>query len=270
MSTYLVGDIQGCLDELQLLLEQVQFNKDQDTLWVAGDLVARGPKSLETLRFIKSLGHSAKIVLGNHDLHLIAVSLGIHRAKPKDQTLPILEADDCHQLIEWLRHQPLLAEHPKFVMTHAGIYPTWSLEQARSAAWEVETVLRGDNWKYLIQKMYANHPDKWSDSLQGIERLRFIINAFTRMRYCHLDGRLDMDSKLPPDEVNPMELIPWFEFKNRLPLSKVAIFGHWAALMGVDNEHVIGLDTGCVWGNHMTMLRWEDKRYFKQAALSHQ
>ncbi|GEA50483.1 bis(5'-nucleosyl)-tetraphosphatase, symmetrical [Vibrio inusitatus NBRC 102082] len=267
MSNYLVGDIQGCLDELLLLLEEVNFNPQQDTLWVAGDLVARGPKSLETLRFIRSMGDSAKIVLGNHDLHLIAISLGVHKAKPKDKTLPIFEADDCSELIEWLRHQPLLAEHPEFVMSHAGIYPLWTLDEARNAAQEVEKALSGDNWKKLIKKMYGNSPDIWDPLLEGMPRLRFTINAMTRMRYCYHDGRLDMDSKLPPEEVDKSKLIPWFELEQRVQLPKKAIFGHWAALMGTDSHSVIGLDTGCVWGNHMTMLRWEDKRYFTQAAL---
>lgn len=267
MSNYLVGDIQGCLDELLLLLEKVSFVPQKDTLWVAGDLVARGPKSLETLRFIRSMGDSAKVVLGNHDLHLIAVSLGIHKAKPKDKTLPILDADDCSALIDWLRRQPLLVEHPEFVMSHAGIYPLWTLDEAREATQEVEQALSGDNWKKLIKKMYGNSPDIWDPSLEGMSRLRFTINAMTRMRYCYHDGRLDMDSKLPPEEVDKNELIPWFELEQRVSLPKKSIFGHWAALMGTDSHNVIGLDTGCVWGNHMTMLRWEDKRYFTQAAL---
>ncbi|GAD78746.1 symmetrical bis(5'-nucleosyl)-tetraphosphatase [Vibrio ezurae] len=267
MSNYLVGDIQGCLDELLLLLEQVHFNAEKDTLWVAGDLVARGPKSLETLRFIKGLGNSAKVVLGNHDLHLIAVSLGIHNAKPRDKTQPILEAEDRHQLIHWLRQQPILAEHPEFVMSHAGIYPLWDLAQAKAAATEVESELRGDNWQSLIKQMYGNSPDVWHPSLQGMQRLRFIINAFTRMRYCYHDGRLDMASKLPPEQEDKSKLLPWFELTQRKPLPKKAIFGHWAALMGIDAQQVIGLDTGCVWGNYMTLLRWEDKRYFTQAAL---
>lgn len=267
MSTYIVGDIQGCLSELKLLLLQADFNPTQDTLWVAGDLVARGPESLETLRFIKRLGESAKVVLGNHDLHLLAVSLGVHKAKARDKTLPILEAEDRDELLEWLRKQPLLAEHPEFLLSHAGVYPLWDLQTARLAAREVEEQLQGENWRKLIRNMYANKPDSWDSSLEGYERARFIINAFTRMRYCYSDGRLDMDSKLPPQEVDKSMLIPWFELPQRIELEKTVIFGHWAALMGMDSEKAIGLDTGCVWGNHMTMLRWEDKRYFHQAAL---
>lgn len=267
MSHYIVGDIQGCLPELKLLLVQVDFDPQKDTLWIAGDLVARGPESLETLRFVKGLEDSAKVVLGNHDLHLLAVSLGVHRAKEKDKTIPILEAEDRDELLEWLRKQPLLSEHPEFVLSHAGIYPLWDLNTSRNAAKEIEEQLQGDNWQELIRNMYANKPDTWDESLTGYERSRFIINAFTRMRYCYSDGRLDMDSKLPPEDVDKTVLLPWFELPERIELEKTAIFGHWAALMGLDSKEAIGLDTGCVWGNHMTMLRWEDKRYFHQAAL---
>ncbi|CAM2809007.1 symmetrical bis(5'-nucleosyl)-tetraphosphatase [Vibrio rarus] len=267
MSNYLVGDIQGCLDELLLLLEQVSFNPDKDTLWIAGDLVARGPKSLETLRFIRSMGDAVNVVLGNHDLHLIAISLGLHKANPKDKTLAILQATDCQEIIHWLRQQPLLVEHPEFVMTHAGIYPLWTLQQAREAAQEVQSMLSGEHWQQLIQQMYGNSPDIWQESLSGMPRLRFAINALTRMRYCYHDGRLDMASKQPPELEDSAVLVPWFELNSRKKLQKTAVFGHWAALMGIDSQQVIGLDTGCVWGNYMTMLRWEDKRYFTQAAL---
>ncbi|GAM67634.1 bis(5'-nucleosyl)-tetraphosphatase [Vibrio sp. JCM 19236] len=158
MSNYIVGDIQGCLSELKLLLVQVDFNLQQDTLWIAGDLVARGPESLETLRFVKGLGSSAKVVLGNHDLHLLAVSLGVHRAKEKDKTIPILKAEDRDELLEWLRKKPLLAEHPEFILSHAGIYPLWDLTTSRNAAKEIEAQLQGENWQELIRNMYANKP----------------------------------------------------------------------------------------------------------------
>ncbi|WP_394145743.1 bis(5'-nucleosyl)-tetraphosphatase (symmetrical) ApaH [Vibrio atypicus] len=268
MSTYIVGDIQGCFDELQLLLEQANFNPQQDTLWLAGDLVARGPKSLETLRFIKSLRQSAKVILGNHDLHLLAVSLGIHKVKNKDKTAPIFEAEDKDELLNWLRNQPLLAEHDEFVMCHAGISPQWDLTQARSCACEVEAILQSDNWPWLIENMYQNQPDLWDDKLQGIERYRYIINAYTRMRFCLPDGQLDMDCKLPPNEVSDTQFTPWFLLEQRIPLNKTVLFGHWAALEGYEGSDVIGLDTGCVWGGRLTMLRWEDKTFFSQQALS--
>ncbi|MGD8111902.1 bis(5'-nucleosyl)-tetraphosphatase (symmetrical) ApaH [Vibrio sp. TRT 17S01] len=266
MANYIVGDIQGCFDELQLLLKQADFDPNRDTLWVAGDLVARGNKSLETLRFIKSLGASAKVVLGNHDLHLLAVSLGIHRVKDKDKTAPILDAADKHDLLEWLRHQPLLQEHDEFVMCHAGISPQWNLDTARSAAREVEALLQSEQWIWLIENMYCNQPDRWEEDLAGIARYRYIINAFTRMRFCFLDARLDMECKLPPQQLTDHTLMPWFQLPQRIPLEKTVLFGHWAALEGYQNTEVIGLDTGCVWGGDLTMLRWEDKQYFVQPA----
>ncbi|UUM30276.1 bis(5'-nucleosyl)-tetraphosphatase (symmetrical) ApaH [Vibrio japonicus] len=267
MSTYIVGDIQGCFDELQQLLEQVHFDPKQDTLWIAGDLVARGPKSLETLRFVKSLGSCAKVVLGNHDLHLLAVSLGVHKLKNKDKTAPIFTADDKEHLLAWLRKQPLLAEHDEFVVCHAGISPLWTLEQARANAREVETILKSDDWAWLIENMYSNQPDLWSDSLKGLDRYRYIINAYTRMRFCFTDGRLDMECKLSPEEVVEEGLIPWFQLKDRVTIDKTILFGHWAALEGYIGGDVIGLDTGCVWGGNLTMLRWEDKKFFTQQAM---
>lgn len=267
MATYIVGDIQGCFDELKQLIDTVQFDPTIDQLWIAGDLVARGPKSLETLRFIKSLGDSARVVLGNHDLHLLAVSLGIHRIKDKDKTAPIFSAADKDELLSWLRHQPLLAEHDEFVMSHAGISPQWDLTTARSTAREVEQILQSDSWAWLIENMYANQPDFWSDDLQGIERYRYIINAYTRMRYCFANSRLDMACKLPPNEVNEDDLIPWFALPNRIKLDKKVLFGHWAALEGHNGKYEIGLDTGCVWGGVLTMLRWEDQQFFVQPAL---
>ncbi|MFM2588813.1 bis(5'-nucleosyl)-tetraphosphatase (symmetrical) ApaH [Vibrio sp. TBV020] len=268
MANYIVGDLQGCFDELLLLLQQADFDASEDTLWVAGDLVARGPKSLEVLRFIRSLGSSAKVILGNHDLHLLAVSLGLFKVKEKDQTAPIFNAEDKDELLEWLRQQPLMAEHDEFVMCHAGISPQWTLAQARKSSHEIEEILQSEQWPWLIENMYANQPDLWSEDLDGIERYRYIINAFTRMRFCFPDGRLDMACKLPPKEVNDGSLVPWFQLESRIKLEKPVLFGHWAALEGYEGEEVIGLDTGCVWGGHLTMLRWEDKQFFTQAALS--
>ncbi|RTZ14940.1 bis(5'-nucleosyl)-tetraphosphatase (symmetrical) [Vibrio aquaticus] len=268
MANYIVGDLQGCYDELQLLLEQVNFNPINDTLWVAGDLVARGPKSLEVLRFLRSLGDSAKVILGNHDLHLLAVSLGLFKIKKKDQTAPIFSASDKNELLDWLRHQPLMAEHDEFVMCHAGISPEWTLIDARRATKEIENILQSDQWPWLIENMYANQPDTWSEKLEGIERYRYIINAFTRMRFCFPDGRLDMECKLPPKQINDGSMIPWFQLDSRITLEKTVLFGHWAALEGYEGEEVIGLDTGCVWGGCLTMLRWEDKQFFTQQALS--
>ena len=266
MSTYLVGDIQGCFDDLRFLLEQANFNPQHDELWLSGDLVARGPKSLETLRFVKSLGNNATTVLGNHDLHLLAVAHGLAKAKRKDKIQPILDAPDREELLAWLRRQPLLAEHPRhpFVMVHAGISPQWDLATARSQAREVEACLRSDDYLWLLENMYGNGPDRWTPGLTGIEQYRYTINALTRMRFCHPDGRLDMTCKLSPEHPEIGALKPWFDLPRQQPLEKTVIFGHWAALMGHEDQHVIGLDTGCVWGNSMTLLRWEDSARFEK------
>lgn len=262
MATYIVGDIQGCFDELTQLLSLANFDKEHDELWVAGDLVARGPKSLQTLRFLKKL--DAKIILGNHDLHLLATSIGSKSPKPKDKVSPILEAHDSEALLTWLRLQPLLREHPihKFVMVHAGILPAWSITQAKQLAQEVETVLHGSDYKNLLTNMYGNSTVKWNDSLSGIERLRYIINVFTRMRYCTLDGDLEFDNKLAPDKTDNSVLKPWFEIDTRNHQQPI-LFGHWAALLGqTGKDDLYALDTGCVWGNSLTMLRWQDKKLF--------
>lgn len=264
MSTYVVGDIQGCLDELLSLLEKVSFDTEKDQLWVAGDLVARGQKSLETLRFIKNLGSSAKVVLGNHDLHLLAVSIGRFSAKPKDNTSDILVAEDKDKLLNWLRKQPLFIEHKEFVLCHAGISPQWDLKTARSVSKEIEELLQGDDWQWLIKNMYGDAPETWSKKLSGIERYRYIINAFTRMRFVGVNGELDMAQKKPPSQVQDNSLTPWFQYPDRKPIEKTILFGHWAALEGYKSKHFIGLDTGCVWGGSLTMIRWEDKKYFTQ------
>ncbi|PKF62637.1 bis(5'-nucleosyl)-tetraphosphatase [Psychromonas sp. psych-6C06] len=267
MGTYIIGDIQGCCDELQQLLELASFDADKDELWITGDLVARGPKSLQTLRFVKGLGESAKIILGNHDLHLLATWQGLHKPKKGDKLEDLLNAPDCETLLQWLRQQPLLLRHPKFnfVMVHAGISPQWTIEQAEALAREVEIELHGSEFKGLLHKMYGNHPNSWSESLQGEQRLRFIINAFTRMRYCFLDGSLEFKNKLNPENTDRSVMKPWFEIATRDHDSPI-LFGHWAALMGkVNTQGVYALDTGCVWGNSLTMLRWEDKKRFSLA-----
>jgi bis(5'-nucleosyl)-tetraphosphatase (symmetrical) len=268
LANYIVGDIQGCCDELLRLLDRVKFSPSEDTLWLAGDLVARGPKSLQTLELIISLGNAAKTVLGNHDLHLLAVSLGLFPAKKKDKTLPIIESEKITEFVDWIRHQPLLLEHEDFVLTHAGISPQWDLQTARTSAKEIETILKSDSWDWLIKNMYSNLPNKWNPKLEGLERYRYIINVFTRMRYCYADASLDMACKLPPSEVTDNHLLPWFKAPNRLPIEKSVIFGHWAALDGYFEDNLIGLDTGCVWGGQLTMLDWEKQRTISQPSLA--
>lgn len=268
MALYLVGDIQGCFDELQLLLKQVNFSA-QDTLWLTGDLVARGPKSLKTLRWVKQQSN-VHTVLGNHDLHLLAVAEGIRPAKDKDKINSILTAPDKSELIHWLRQQPLLLRHPELplVMTHAGIYPRWSVEQASMLADEVAQQLRGPHYLSLLQQMYGDGPAIWSYQLTGPARWRFIINALTRMRFCHPNGTLELNTKVSPENADEL-LIPWFELHHQHQFTHHRIvFGHWASLMGKTNrDRYIALDTGCVWGNELTMLCWQTGKYYKQPML---
>ncbi|WP_264877768.1 symmetrical bis(5'-nucleosyl)-tetraphosphatase [Vibrio agarivorans] len=266
-ANYIVGDIQGCHDELLLLLDKVNFNPTTDKLWIAGDLVARGPKSLDTLRFAYQHRESVQIVLGNHDLHLLAVSLGVKRVKDKDRTAPIFDAPDRDELLQWLRCQPLLAEHPEFVMSHAGIPPCWDLDTARSQARHVESILQSDRFAWLMENMYQNQPDQWQTDLDGLDRIIYTINGLTRMRFVTSDGRLDMDCKLPPQELAESSLMPWFDWPNREPINKGVIFGHWAALQGYQKNGVYGLDTGCVWGGELTLLHWETQKTYTQSAL---
>lgn len=268
MATYLVGDLHGCLTELQELLAQAQFDPQHDTLWLTGDLIARGPESLDTLRYIHALGDCAKTVLGNHDLHLLATAEGFAKPKVKDKVLALLEAEDAPLLLDWLRHQPLMQEHDEFVVTHAGLSPDWDLPTARQGNVEIIQALQSDDYQALLKNMYGNGPSRWQANLTGIDRQRYIINAFTRMRFCHPDGALDMHCKLPPNDPNVGDLVPWFDLPWK-QFEKPVIFGHWAALMGHEDAHCIGLDTGCVWGEYLTLLRWEDKtRFIARASQS--
>lgn len=266
MSTYLIGDVHGCYDELRALLQQVDFNPEQDTLWLTGDLVARGPGSLEVLRYVKSLGDAVRLVMGNHDLHLLAVYAGISRNKPKDRLTPLLEADDADELINWLRRQPLLQvdEEKKLVMGHAGITPQWDIETAKKCAREVEAVLASDSYPLFLDAMYGDMPNNWSEDLTGLARLRFSTNALTRMRYCFPNGQLDMICKDAPESALP-PLKPWFNIAGPVARDYTIVFGHWASLEGKGTpEGIIGLDTGCCWGGTLTLLHWETQRYVVQ------
>jgi bis(5'-nucleosyl)-tetraphosphatase (symmetrical) len=269
MSTYIIGDVHGCYDELTALLNQVNFRPEADTLWLTGDLVARGPKSLEVLRYVRNLGDSVRIVLGNHDLHLLAVYAGISRNKPKDLVTPLLEAPDADALINWLRRQPLLQvdETKQLVMAHAGITPQWDLATAIACAGEVSAVLSSDSYPLFLDAMYGDMPNNWSPQLTGLARLRFSTNALTRMRYCFANGQLDMYCKDAPGNA-PSLLKPWFLLPGPVREEYSIAFGHWASLEGQGTpEGVYALDTGCCWGGALTCLRWEDKTWFRQASL---
>ena len=255
MAVYAIGDLQGCYTALRRLLDKLKFDPTSDNLWFVGDLVNRGAESLATLRFVKSLGTSATSVLGNHDLHLLAVNLGVRKIHPKDTFDEILQARDRQELIAWLRQQPLLHHDPSlgFTMVHAGIYPFWNLDKARALAKEVEQVLAGDHYADLIKTMYGNQPSKWDDRLQGTDRLRFIINAFTRMRYCNSQGKLEFENKLRPG-TQPESYLPWFEISKSINKETKIVFGHWSTLKKTHNKNIIALDKGCVWGGYLSAI----------------
>ncbi|MGL6175613.1 MAG: symmetrical bis(5'-nucleosyl)-tetraphosphatase [Vibrionaceae bacterium] len=273
MAIYFVGDVHGCFAELQALLAQAQFDKTRGHLYFTGDLVARGPDSLSVLRFVKSLGDHGHAVLGNHDLHLLAVGFGLQKEHPADKISPILQAPDKLELLGWLRTRPLLIHKaiknhcsPGFVLTHAGIAPAWDLAQAKSYAHEAQQLLRGEQATWLLQNMYGNEPAQWSDTLTGIARYRYIFNAFTRMRFCTKDGALDLTTKETP--AAEQALIPWFLVENSPLIAETRVFGHWAALGGYFSDRLLGVDTGCVWNGALTMVRWEDSTRFTQQRLS--
>ncbi|MFC3150803.1 symmetrical bis(5'-nucleosyl)-tetraphosphatase [Litoribrevibacter euphylliae] len=262
MSTYAIGDIQGCYDELLALLDLIEFDPSEDTVWLAGDLVNRGPKSLETLRYVKSLGKSAISVLGNHDLHLLACAHGIKKAKGSLKA--ILEAPDRDELLNWLCQQPLVHHSSKlnFTMVHAGIPPIWDLKKAIKLSREVEAVLQSDSRQSYFEHMYGDQPDTWSDDLTGLDRLRVITNYFTRMRFCNEAGKLELETKETADNW-PEGYQPWFNFRRAKLKKQRLVFGHWAALEGnTQSDTVFGLDTGCVWGGALTALRLEDLQRF--------
>ena len=268
MATYAIGDIQGCFEPLQRLLDKVGFDARKDHLWIAGDLVNRGPQSLEVLRFLKQLGHRARCVLGNHDLHLLAVYYGKQKSKRNDTLDLILHAPDVDELMDWLRHQPLvqLDEARNWCMSHAGLPPQWSARKARKLSQEVEAVLQGDAPERFFKAMYGNLPARWSSELQGINRLRAIVNYLTRMRFVDGMGSLELDSKEGLGTA-PNGFGPWFSHPQRKAANTRLLFGHWAALEGkVDVTNVFALDTGCVWGGKLTALRLEDEKYFRVAA----
>jgi len=265
MAVYFVGDIQGCYSELDALLTKVGFSKNNDQLYVAGDLVARGPNSLETLRFIKSLKESAKVVLGNHDLHLLAVYHGIKKVKKQDQLSALLSAPDVASLMAWLIQQPLIQKLPneETYMSHAGLSPQWTPKKALEQAEIAQQHLTSPTSQTWLSNMYGEQPTSWHDANDELSRFRFTINSLTRMRYCHSDGSLDFSCKEGPSSA-PKELSPWFEFQH-ISDNTQWIFGHWAALMGYcPANNIYALDTGCVWGQHLTMLRWHDKKIFTE------
>ena len=267
MSTYAIGDVQGCYPELRALLRECGFDARRDRVWFAGDLVNRGPRSLEVLRFISDLGDRAQIVLGNHDLHLVASHHGVRRLRARDTFQDVLDAADGEALVDWLRGRPMVHRDPelRFVMAHAGIPPAWTVDEACRLGSELSEALRGLDHSRLLAGMYGNKPDRWRDSLAGLDRLRFVTNAFTRMRYCHADGRLDFSETRPPGAQDP-SLAPWYTLRDAGTDGVRIVFGHWATLQLLAplprTLHVRHVDTGCVWGGSLTALRLDDDREF--------
>jgi len=259
MATYAIGDLQGCYDSLLRLLDKLKFNKSKDTLWFAGDMVNRGPDSLATLRFVKSLGESAITVLGNHDLHLLAIAYNVKTTRSADLQR-ILDAEDRDELLQWLSSRPLLHHDTKlgYTLAHAGIYPFWELQQAQAYANELENTLK-NNLGDFLKHMYGNQPDNWNNSLTGFDRLRFICNSFTRMRFCNNDGTLDFSSNGAPGTI-PDGAISWFDIAERKIKNERILFGHWSTLGNINNKNIYALDTGCVWGGKLTALRIDTEK----------
>lgn len=256
MAVYAIGDLQGCYTELRQLLDTLHFDPARDRLWFVGDLVNRGPESLECLRFVKELGDAAVVTLGNHDLSLLLVMSGVRELSPRHTTGDILLASDRDELFDWLRRRPLLHHDPvlDYVMIHAGLPPQWDLATAVRCARELEAVLRGENYLEYFQGMYGDMPDLWSEELLGTERWRFITNCFTRMRYCTAEGRLDLQEKGRPGTQRE-GLYPWFRAPGRRSADTRILFGHWSTLGLVRENNVVSLDTGCVWGGSLTAMR---------------
>lgn len=272
MSTYVIGDIHGCFDQLQLLLSKIKFSQNNDTLWFTGDLINGGPKSTEVLRFIKGLGNQHICVLGNHDAVLLALAAKIKPAYEINTAGfdPILQAPDCAELIEWLRMRPIIHFDAKFnvLLVHAGVLPQWSLKQIQSYAKEFEDILHSDQAFSFYANLYGDQPDTWQETLTGWPRIRFIYNCFTRMRFCTADGKLDLISKNGTNEA-PNGYTPWFKIPSVRPHGMKIIFGHWSALNGETGvTNAIAMDTGCVYGRSLTALRLDDWQFFSVNATA--
>lgn len=263
MSIYAIGDIQGCHDSLLCLLDSCDFNPCRDRLWLVGDLVNRGPKSLETLRYVKALGDAAITVLGNHDLYLLMVAEGVEKHRGKDDTLDgILAAPDRDELLDWLRHQKLCHIEDTYCLVHAGLLPQWTTGQARILAAEVESLLQGPDYREALAHMWGSEPVAWSNVLKGWDRMRVIVNAMTRMRFCSPDGCMEFQAKGEVVEA-PAGFLPWFDVPGRRSADSVLVTGHWSALGLRIAPNLLALDSGCLWGGHLTALRLEDRAVFQ-------
>lgn len=265
MATYVIGDVQGCFEPLQRLLDRMRFDPAADRLWLVGDLVNRGPRSLDVLRWARALGPAVTAVLGNHELHLLACAAGIRRLKGKDTLSDVLDAPDRDALVDWVAGWPFLHREGRYVLVHGGLHPAWTAEEAEALAAEAAAALRHDRHGFLATIQQPPQPPAWSPTLSGPERLRVIATALTGLRTCRRDGRMCVEFKGPPSEA-PRGCQPWFEIEGRRSLDVVVHFGHWAALGLVETPTAIGLDTGCVWGQALTARRLEDGRVFQVPA----
>lgn len=265
MSTYVIGDLHGCKDELIKLLKLIKHNPNIDQLIFVGDLVNRGPKSLEILRYIRSLDKQAIAILGNHDLHLLSVSQGIQKMYPDDTLHDIFTAPDCYELIEWLRHRPLAIFKKNYLICHAGVLPEWDSHKTIKLAHEVEVMLRSKNWIQFLNYTHKNtQVINWRDNLQGNSRLKSIVNILTQIRFCTVNGSLDLQTK-KANSIFP-NYFPWFKIPGRKTTNTTCIFGHWSTLGLTLYSNLIGLDTGCVWGGKLSAVRLEDRKLFQIAA----
>jgi len=269
MTTYAIGDLQGCGGQLKQLLQAIDERSPDAELIFVGDIVNRGPASLATLRQVRDLGARARIVLGNHDLNLLAVSCGLRKPHASDTLDDILQADDRDELLTWLRHQPLAFEDDGMLFVHAGVLPQWSVAETVALSREVETALQREDWVDFLRNMYGNVPASWNEELQGVDRLRVIVNALTRIRYCKSDGTMDFKTAEGIDQV-PEGLIPWFDMPNRHSNDVTVVFGHWSTLGLLIRPNVLGLDTGCVWGGKLTAINLQDRSIVQVDCPQHQ
>ena len=262
MSTFAIGDVQGCFEELEHLLDEIGFSGSRDRVWFVGDLVNRGPSSLEVLRFVKGLDDRAVVVLGNHDLHLLTLTAGHAKRRDDDTFDDVLAAPDRDELLDWLRFRPLLHVEDEYVMVHAGLLPSWSVTQARDLAAEVEAELRSRRHRLFLAELYGSRPDAWDEDLRGMDRLRVIVNAMTRMRFCSAGGVMELRVKGEVEQAPP-GFMPWFEVPGRKTRGVPVICGHWSALGLKLKRDLLALDTACVWGGALTAVRLEDRRLFQ-------
>ncbi|MBU3724047.1 MAG: symmetrical bis(5'-nucleosyl)-tetraphosphatase [Burkholderiaceae bacterium] len=265
MARYVIGDVQGCWDSLEALAAQMPINPRRDQLWFVGDLVNRGPKSLKVLRRLMSAGRSAVSVLGNHDLHLLALAAGVRKPQPLDTIQQVLRARDAADLIDWLRRRPLAYHDGDTLMVHAGVLPHWTLRHTMSLAHEVSLRLKSHHWKDFLAEMVSGTKPHWADGIKGQKRMRAALSVFTRLRYLDARGIPEFKNKLAPEQVTG--LTPWFDMPDRKTQSQRIVFGHWSTLGLVVRPNLIGLDTGCVWGRQLSAIRLEDHKVYLQSSL---